>query len=337
MAKVAITGVGGQDGAYLAQLCLARGDAVVGLTRPGRDLAGSPLAAMGLLDRVEILALDLQDRRAALGMVEQVAPDLIVNLAAESSVARSFEQPVEAILANSQIPLNLLEAIRVARPQTRFVQASTAEIFGEADGLCDEDTPLRPCNPYGVGKAGAHESVRLYRRAYGLFAANAILFAHESPHRGAGFVTQKIVRHLRAVRDGEAPHLALGALDARRDWGYAGDYMGGMLLIAEAETADDFVLATGRAHAVRDFVDAAAPQFGFDLEWRGQGLDEQAVDRRSGKTVVVVDPAFFRPVDPRCILGSPARIETRLGWRRTVDFATLVGLMAAAAEPSADL
>ena len=335
MATVAITGIGGQDGAYLAQLCLQRGDTVVGLIRPGRDLEATPVAAMGLLDRIRTIGLDLCDLAAVRDLVGRSEPDLIVNLAAESSVARSFEQPLEAFLTNAQIPLTLLEAIRQTRPQTRFIQASSAEIFGEADGLCDEDTPIRPCNPYGVGKASAHQAVQLYRRAYGLFAANAILFAHESPHRGAGFVTQKIVRQLRAVRDGEAPHLALGALDAQRDWGYAGDYMAGVLLMAGAETPDDFVLATGQARSVRDFVGAAALHYGFDLEWRGAGLEEQAVDRRTGQTVVVVDPAFFRPVDPRCIRGSPARIESRLGWRRTVDFAQLVGLMAAAAETSA--
>ncbi len=223
------------------------------------------------------------------------------------------------------------KSIRQAAPETRFYQASTSEMFGKVQAIPQEEvTPFYPRSPYGVAKLLAHWATVNYRESYGLRASSGILFNHESPLRGQEFVTRKITLSLARIRHGDLDVLELGNLDARRDWGFAGDYVEGMWLMVQQDAADDFVLATGEAHTVRSFVDAASSHLGFDIEWSGSGSAECGVDRRSGRIVVRVNPAFYRPAEVDLLLGNPRKAQEKLGWRRKVGFDALVQMMAEA-------
>jgi GDPmannose 4,6-dehydratase len=258
-----------------------------------------------------------------------VKPDEIYNLAAQSFVALSFEQPIYTAEVDGIGPLRVLESIRQSTPSARFYQASTSEMYGKAQITPqDETTPFYPRSPYGFAKLLGHWATVNYRESYGLRASSGVLFNHESPLRGREFVTRKITWSLARIRHGDLDVLELGNLDAKRDWGFAADYVEGMWLMLQQDKAQDFVLASGENHTVRSFVDAAARHLGFDIEWSGAGPDERGVDRRSGKTIVRVNPAFYRPAEVDQLIGNPKRAQEILGWRRKTGFEELVALMA---------
>ena len=332
MARTAlVTGVSGQDGAYLAQFLLAKGYRVVGgLRRSSRNVVPR-LIELKIANDVEIVDFDLAEITNIIRTLEKIQPDEIYNLAAQSFVALSFEQPVYTSDTDGIGPLRILESLREAVPGARFYQASTSEMYGKAQTFPqDETTPFYPRSPYGFAKLFAHWATVNYRESYGIHASSGILFNHESPLRGREFVTRKITWSLARIRHGDLRMLELGNLDAQRDWGFAGDYVEGMWLMLQQENPQDYVFATSETHTVRDFVEAAASRFQFDIEWSGSGLDERGTDRRSGKTIVGVNPAFHRPAEVDQLVGNPKKAQEVLGWRRKIGFEELVTMMAEA-------
>jgi GDPmannose 4,6-dehydratase len=326
-----LTGITGQDGAYLAELLLGLGYVVHGLKRrsssfnTGRidHLYEDPQAP----DRRLVLHYgDLGDATNLIRVVQEVQPDEIYNLAAQSHVKVSFETPEYTANADALGPLRLLEAIRILglERRTRFYQASTSELYGAAPAPQSETTPFLPQSPYATAKLYAYWITRNYRDAYGLFAANGILFNHESPLRGETFVTRKITRAVAAIELGLAERLYIGNLDARRDWGHARDYALGMWRILQHEVADDWVLATGEAHSVRSFVERAFAEVGRSVVWQGSGVDEVGIDRASGQTLVAIDRRYFRPLEVDHLEGDAGKARDRLGWQPTTGFAELV-------------
>lgn len=326
-----ITGISGQDGAYLARFLLEKGYRVVGALRRSSSDTSQRLRELGVADKIEFVDFDLAEMTNIQRALERVKPDEIYNLAAQSFVALSFEQPIYTAEVDGIGPLRILEAVRQAVPSARFYQASTSEMYGKAQAAPqDESTPFYPRSPYGFAKLLGHWATVNYRESYGLRASSGILFNHESPLRGREFVTRKITWSLARIKHGELDVLELGNLDAKRDWGFAGDYVCGMWMMLQHDTAQDFVLATGENHAVRSFVEIAARRLGFDVEWSGSGPDERGLDRRSGKTLVRVNPAFYRPAEVDVLIGNPQKAKAVLGWTRQIGFEELVGLMAEA-------
>ena len=327
-----ISGITGQDGAYLAELLLKKGYLVHGIKRR---------ASLLNTDRIDHLyqdpheanvrlALhygDLTDATNLIRIIQQVKPDELYNLAAQSHVAVSFETPEYTANADAVGTLRMLEAIRILglEDRTRFYQASTSEMFGKAqESPQRETTPFYPRSPYGVAKLYAHWICVNYREAYGLYACNGILFNHESPLRGETFVTRKITRALARIHVGLQDTLHLGNLDAKRDWGHARDYVRAQWLMLQQPQPEDYVVATGEQHSVRDFVVQAGKVLGMDIEWRGRGVDEAGVDRSSGRTIVRVDPRYFRPAEVESLLGDAGKIRDRLGWKPEISFDALV-------------
>ena len=337
MKRALITGITGQDGCYLAEHLLTLGYEVHGIKRRASSLNTSRIDHLyedphcgGT--RLHLHYGDLGDATNLIRVVQDVQPDEIYNLAAQSHVKVSFETPEYTANADGLGPLRLLEAIRILRLEgrTRFYQASTSELFGKAAPPQDETTPFLPQSPYATAKLYAYWIVRNYRDAYGMFAANGILFNHESPVRGETFVTRKITRSVAAMEFGLQDRLWLGNLDARRDWGHARDYAMGMWQILQHEQPDDWVLATGEAHTVREFVELAFAETGHDVAWVGAGREEKGIDRRTGRLLVEIDPRYFRPLEVDHLLGDPSKARHRLGWQHTVSFPELVREMVAA-------
>lgn len=336
--KALITGITGQDGAYLAEFLLARGYEVHGMKRRASlfnteridHLYEDPHAA-GV--RLFLHYGDLTDATNVMRVIQQIQPDEIYNLAAQSHVAVSFETPEYTANADAIGTLRILEAIRILRLEkhTRFYQASTSEMFGKVQETPQtERTPFYPRSPYGVAKLYAHWITVNYREAYGLYACSGILFNHESPVRGETFVSRKITRGLTRVAEGLQGCIYLGNLDARRDWGHARDYVDAQWRMLQQETPQDFVIATGIQHSVREFIEKAAALLGMRLEWRGQGAEEIGVDRKSGHTVVRIDSRYFRPAEVDTLLGDAAKARRELGWAPTASFDELVAEMVAA-------
>ena len=335
--KALITGITGQDGAYLADFLLRKGYEVHGLKRRSSSfntdridhLYEDPHAP----DRRLILHYgDLTDSSNLIRIVQAIRPDEIYNLAAQSHVAVSFETAEYTANADALGTLRLLEAIRILGLQkhTRFYQASTSEMFGKVQEIPQrETTPFYPRSPYGVAKLYAHWITVNYREAYGLFACSGILFNHESPIRGETFVSRKVTRGLARISQGLEQCLYLGNLDARRDWGHARDYVRAQWLMLQQEQPDDFVIATGEEHSVRDFVERAAACLGMKIEWHGKGLDEKGVDAVTGKIVVRVDARYFRPTEVDTLLGDSSKARRQLGWRPEFTFDQLVEEMVA--------
>jgi len=332
MAKTAlVTGVSGQDGAYLAKLLLEKGYRVVGATRRSASVNTARLEHLKIERDVEIVECELLEPTNIVKVIERCRPDELYNLAAQSFVQSSFATPLYTIEVDGVGVVRLLEAIRQVNPAIRFYQASSSELFGNAGtALQDETTPFRPRSPYGVAKLLGHAIAVNYRESYGQFCACGILFNHESPLRGRDFVTRRITLGLAAVKHGERSQLALGNLDALRDWGFAGDYVEGMWRMLQQDAAGDFVLATARGTAVRSFAEKAARFFGFDLEWSGTGLEEVGIDRRTGKTIITVEAGLYRPADIDAVVGSPAKAHSELGWHHRVDVDELAAMMAEA-------
>ena len=332
MAKRAlITGITGQDGAYLARFLLEMGYRVVGAQRRSSGRGDRRLRELRIADAVEYVDFDLAEMTNIMRALERVKPDEIYNLAAQSFVALSFEQPLYTADTDGIGPLRILEAIRHAVPSARFYQASTSEMFGLAQQVPqNETTPFYPRSPYGAAKLFAHWVTVNYRESYGIAASSGILFNHESPLRGREFVTRKITESLARIRHGQQETLELGNLDAKRDWGFAGDYVVGMWQMLQYRKPQDFVLATGEAHTVREFVEAAAECLDFDLEWSGSGDRERGIDRRSGRTIVRVNPAFYRPAEVELLIGDPGKARRLLGWECRVGFRLLAAMMSEA-------
>jgi GDPmannose 4,6-dehydratase len=330
--RALITGVTGQDGAYLAELLLGKGYEVHGIKRRASSFNTDRIDHLyedphGSDVRLRLHYGDLTDATNMLRIVQQVQPDEIYNLAAQSHVQVSFETPEYTANADGLGTLRILEALRILRLErrTRFYQASTSEMFGLVQEMPQtERTPFHPRSPYGVAKLYAHWITVNYREAYDLYACSGILFNHESPIRGETFVSRKITRGLARISVGLQGCLYLGNLQARRDWGHARDYVEAQWLMLQQEQARDYVIATGRQYSVRDFVDKAAGCLGMRMEWRGSGRDEVGIDRRSGRTVVRVDPRYFRPTEVDTLLGDASKARAELGWAPRVTFDELV-------------
>jgi len=332
MKTALITGVTGQDGALLAKLLLERNYRVAGTFRRSGQAALWRLDELGIgrSEHLALMAFDLLDADGPRRLLAEVRPDEVYNLAAQSSVGASFGDPLATLQATGAAPLQWLEAIRQFDPKIRFFQASSAEMFGlPRSAPQDEDTPLAPRTPYGAAKAYAHWMTLSYRDAYGLFACSAILYNHESALRGPDFVTRKISDAAARIKLGRLDCLRLGRLDSRRDWGYAPDYVEAMHRMMQAEAPATYVLATGRTASIRDFASAAFCAAGIELEFRGQGVQETAVDRASGRVVIRVDPALYRPVDAD-LVGNPARARTALGWESSMPLERICAEMVAA-------
>lgn len=326
-----ITGVTGQDGAYLARLLLDRGYRVIGGTRRSSSRNLWRLEELGIADKVELVGLEMLELSNLQRLVGQHRPQEIYNLAAQSFVATSFEQPLYSSDVDAMGVLRLLETIRTVDPAIRFYQASTSEMFGTAiESPQRETTPFHPRSPYAFAKVFAHHATANYREAYGLHATSGILFNHESPLRGLEFVTRKISAGLARWKTGERQALKLGNLSAARDWGFAGDYVEAIHAILQAERASDYVVATGVNRTVREFVDAVAQSLQIALRWSGEGLEEHAVDASSGAVCVSVDPAFYRPAEVQSLKGDAGLIGRELGWKPKTSFAQLVEMMARA-------
>ena len=314
-----LTGVTGQDGAYLARLLLQKGYRVVGTIRSTSAISTWRLQELHIVDDIELMPMELTEDSNIRAVLESVRPDEIYNLAGQSFVGDSVRQPIYTSEVVGIGALRLLECVRTIVPQARFYQASSSEMFGNAEHVPQsENTPFHPRNPYGTAKLFAHWAVVNYREAFGLHCSSGILFNHESPLRGAEFLTRKVsVGLARYALDREAP-LRVGNLDAKRDWGHARDYVGAMWKMLQLPTPADFVVATGATHSVRDFIGFAANASGIFLDWLGEGTGERAVDRATGKTVVSVDPAFFRPAEVNLLTGDASRARRDLDWHPTV-------------------
>ncbi len=336
--KVAlITGVTGQDGAYLAELLLSKGYTVHGVKRrsssfnTGRiDHLYQDFHNTGV--RFFLHYGDLTDATNLIRLVQEVQPDEIYNLAAQSHVKVSFETPEYTANADAVGTLRLLEAIRILNlgEKSRFYQASTSELYGKVQETPQsETTPFYPRSPYGVAKLYGYWITVNYREAYGFHASNGILFNHESPLRGETFVTRKITRAVAAIELGQQDKLYLGNLDAKRDWGHGRDYVEGMWLMMQQAEPDDYVLATGETHSVRSFVELAFAETGRTIDWQGDGADEKGLDAKSGDVLVEVDPRYFRPTEVDLLLGDPTKAKEKLGWTYTTPFADMVKEMVA--------
>jgi len=331
--KVAlITGVTGQDGAYLAELLLGKGYVVHGVKRRSSSFNSERIDHLYVDPHQPAVRFflhygDMTDATNLIRLVQEVRPTEIYNLAAQSHVNVSFETPEYTANADALGPLRLLEAIRILRLEktTRFYQASTSELFGKVKEIPQrETTPFYPRSPYGAAKLYAYWITVNYREAYGIYASNGILFNHESPIRGETFVTRKISRGVAAIHLGLQENLYLGNLDAKRDWGHARDYAEGMWRILQQAEADDFILGTGESHSVREFVELAFREVGIRVAWRGRGMDETGIDAASQRVLVKIDRRYFRPTEVDHLVSDPSKARQQLGWRHTVSFKELV-------------
>ena len=337
MKKALISGITGQDGSYLAELLLEKGYEVHGIIRRSSSFN------RGRIDHLYIQNRDLMDKKLFLHygdvtdtsnlnrILEVVQPDEIYNLAAQSHVKVSFDMPEYTAQVDAVGTLRILDAIRETGTKTRFYQASTSELYGKAQAVPqNEKTPFYPRSPYGVSKLFAYWIVVNYREAYGLYACNGILFNHESPRRGEAFVTRKITIAAARIKLGLQSVLSLGNLGAKRDWGYAPEYCEGMWMMLQQGAPDDYLLATGETHTVREFAAIAFRELGFPLEWEGEREKERGIDRSTGKALVVVDPRYYRPTEVELLIGDATKARTKLGWSPKTKFGDLVTMMARA-------
>ena len=335
---VIVTGVTGQDGAYLAEFLLKKGYDVHGIKRRASSFN---------TDRIDHLYQDphepnvkmtlhygdMTDATNLIRIIQEVQPSEIYNLAAQSHVQVSFETPEYTANSDALGTLRVLEAVRILgmEKKTRFYQASTSEMFGKVQEVPQsETTPFHPRSPYGVAKVYAYWITVNYREAYGMHASNGILFNHESPVRGETFVTRKITRALTRIKEGMQERLYIGNLESLRDWGHARDFVEAMWLMLQQDEPDDYVIATGEQHSVREFVEAAAGELDMDIDWKGKGVNEIGIDRNTGKQIVAVDPRYFRPTEVESLLGDPSKAKKQLGWEAKTSFAELVKEMVAA-------
>ncbi len=333
MAKSAlITGITGQDGSYLAELLLSKGYMVYGIVRRSSSFNRGRIEHLYPQykdsGKLTLLYGDLCDTSSLIKAINDSKPDEIYNLAAQSHVQVSFQMPEYTADADAVGVIRLLDAVREIKPDSRFYQASTSELYGKVvETPQSETTPFYPRSPYGVAKLYAFWIVKNYREAYGLYGCNGILFNHESPRRGENFVTRKITIGAAKIALGKQNILRLGNLDAKRDWGFAGDYVEAMWLMLQQNRADDFVIATGTTTTVRDFVALSFAECGITLEWNGNGVNEKGIDKKSGRILVEVDPKFFRPAEVDLLLGDPTKAKRELAWSPKTSVRELARMM----------
>lgn len=329
--KIAIiTGITGQDGAYLAELLLNKNYIVYGTYRRTSSVNFWRIEELGIHEHanLHLVEYDLTDLGASINLIEKTKPDEIYNLAAQSFVGVSFEQPVTTMQITGLGPLHLLEAIRIVNPKIKFYQASTSEMFGKVQAIPQtEVTPFYPRSPYGVAKLYAHWMTINYRESYDIYGASGILFNHESPLRGREFVTRKITDAVAKIKLGKLDHLELGNLDAKRDWGFAKDYVDGMYRMLQVEKPDTFVLATNRTETIRDFVIMAFKAIDIDLEFKGAVDKEVAIDKATGKTLMKVNPKFYRPAEVELLIGDPSKAKSVLSWEPKTQLEELCSMM----------
>ena len=329
MKKALITGITGQDGSYLAEFLLEKGYEVHGITR--RASLANTARIEHIMDKITLHDGDLSDSSSLIRIINIVQPDEIYNLAAQSHVQVSFDVPEYSGDVDALGVLRILEACRILglTKKTKVYQASTSELYGKVEEVPQrETTPFHPYSPYAVAKQYGFWIVKEYREAYGMFAVNGILFNHESERRGENFVTRKITLAAGRIAEGIQDHLELGNMDSLRDWGYAKDYVECMWMIMQHETPEDFVIATGEQHTVRDFTTLAFNETGVELRWEGEGVNEKGIDTKTGKVLVEVDPKYFRPAEVEQLLGDPTKAKTLLGWNpRKTSFEELVKIM----------
>jgi GDPmannose 4,6-dehydratase len=328
MKKAMITGITGQDGAYLSRLLLEKGYEVYGAFRRTSDLHLNRLKYLGVDRAIHYLPLELLEFTNIYKAIERVQADEFYNLGAQSFVALSFDEPIYTTDVTAMGPLRVLEAIRVLNPQTKFYQASSSEMFGKVQTIPqDETTPFYPRSPYSIAKLAAHWATVNYRESYGLFACSGILFNHESPLRGLEFVTRKITHGIAEIQHGLQEKLTLGNLNARRDWGFAPEYVEAMWRMMQQSQAEDYVVATGETHTIREFAEHAFQAVGIDIRWEGKDSQEKGFDKKTGKIFVEVSPEFFRPAEVDLLIGNAKKAETKLGWKPRTKFQDLVHLM----------
>ena len=326
MKNALITGITGQDGSYLAELLLEKGYNVYGIMR--RKSVVDYGNVEHIKDKLHFIYADMTDEISLINAMKISQADEVYNLAAQSFVATSWEQPIATAEIDAIGVTNMLEAIRTVKPSCRFYQASTSEMFGLAQEIPQcETTPFYPRSPYGAAKLYGPWITKNYRESYGLFACSGILFNHESERRGKEFVTRKITDAVARIKHGVLDHLELGNMDAKRDWGHSKDYVRAMWLMLQQDEPEDYVIATNETWTVREFVEAAFAQAGIRLQWQGTGVDETGIDQATGKTLVKVNKDFFRPAEVYQLLGNPAKAEEQLGWKREISFAELVSRM----------
>ena len=326
MKNALITGITGQDGSYLAELLLEKGYNVYGIMR--RKSVVDYGNVEHIKDKLHFIYADMTDGISLINPMKVSQADEVYNLAAQSFVATSWEQPIATAEIDAIGVTNILEAIKIVKPSARFYQASTSEMFGLVQEMPQtESTPFYPRSPYGVAKLYAHWITKNYRESYGLFACSGILFNHESERRGKEFVTRKITDAVARIKQGAQEYLELGNLDSKRDWGHSQDYVRAMWLMLQQDKPDDFVIATNETRTVREFVEIAFAHVGIEIVWQGSGVDEVGIDKATGRVVLKVNKRFFRPAEVDVLLGNPAKAEEKLGWERKISFKELVARM----------
>ncbi len=326
--KALITGIRGQDGAYLSKVLLEKGYEVCGTDRRISDSQEWRLSYLGIEKEIKILYMDLLEITNIMRTIESVMPDEIYNLGSQSFVGTSFDQPALICEVNGMGVLRLLETIRLIKADIKFYQASTSEMFGKAVEVPQtEETPFYPGNPYGIAKVFGHLCAVNYRETYNMFICSGILYNHESPLRGIEFVTRKITHGVASIKYGLQDRLILGDLEAKRDWGYAKEYVEGMWMMLNHKTPDTYILATGKTHSVKEFVEYAFRYAGYDIVWKGKGVNEKGMDKRTGKILVEVSPEFYRPSEPGLLTGNPEKAKEILGWEANFKFEDLINLM----------
>ena len=326
MKRALITGVNGQDGSYLAELLLEKGYKVYGLMRRKSSVDYGNVEH--IKDKIEFMYADMADVVSLTNAMRISQADEVYNLAAQSFVGTSWEQPVATAEIDGIGALNMLEAIRMIKPNAKFYQASTSEMYGLVQAIPqNEDTPFYPRSPYGVAKLYGHWITKNYRESYDMYACSGILFNHESERRGKEFVTRKITDAVARIKFGVQEVLELGNLDAKRDWGHAKDYVRAMWLMLQQDEADDYVIATNETRTVREFVERTFMYVGIEIIWEGSEVNEIGKDKATGKTVVKINPDFFRPAEVDILIGDPIKAETKLGWKREIPFVELVERM----------
>ncbi len=324
--RALITGITGQDGSYLAELLLEKGYEVYGIMR--RKSVVDYGNVEHIKDKIHFIYADMTDPISLINAMKISKVDEIYNLAAQSFVGTSWEQPLATADIDALGVTNILEAIRLVKPEARFYQASTSEMFGLVQEMPQsEKTPFYPRSPYGVAKLYGHWITKNYRESYNLYACSGILFNHESERRGKEFVTRKITNAAARIKQGVQEYLELGNLDSKRDWGHSKDYVRAMWLMLQQETPDDYVIATNETRTVREFVETAFSHIGITIEWKGTGVDEIGIDKATGKTIIKINPQYFRPAEVDVLLGNPAKAEKNLNWKREISFTELVKRM----------
>ena len=326
--KALITGITGQDGAYLAEFLIRKGYKVYGAVRRTSSVNTSRLSYIGVLDKIEIVSMDIAEITNIQRLIERIEPDEIYNLAAQSFVKTSYEQPIYTSDIDGIGVTRLLETIRNLGGKPKFYQASTSEMFGKAhESPQNEKTPFYPRSPYGIAKLYSHWMTINYREAWNIHACSGILFNHESPLRGTEFVTRKISQGMAQIALKKIKKINLGNLNAERDWGFAGDYVEAMWLMLQKDKPDDYVIATGETHSVRDFVQIAANSIDIDIEWNNEGNNEVGVCKKTGNTIISVDKQYTRPSETEHLLGDASKAKENLGWKPSVNFQSLVNMM----------